>query len=174
MRLTREQFEALALAQIDTITRLARARARTSVEAEDLVQETYLRAIRSWQSFELREHGIRPWLAHILTNVQINRSIREARQPKSTRDEALDQVPEVDSPAQAEWEANEDLRAAMRRLPAESRLILTLWAVEQFSYKEMAQTLDIPIGTVMSRLFRARQQLKDEWNAICKKSSTTK
>lgn len=160
MAITREEFERLALDQIDMLDRLARARTANAAEAEDLVQETYLRAIRSWASFELREHGIRAWLVRILYNTHLNSAAHESRQPRAMEDAALQAMPSPSDSGSEKWEANEDLNTAMHRLPAESRLVLNLWAIEEFSYQEMADALDIPIGTVMSRLHRARQQLK--------------
>jgi RNA polymerase sigma-70 factor (ECF subfamily) len=163
MQLSRDQFEQLALEQLDTVDRVARTLTRISAEADDLVQETYLRALRSWESFELREFGIKPWLLRILHNLHIARATREKRQPKAIEDEQLQAVPESDTldPPGGAWEANEDLAHALQQLTPELRTVLTLWAVDELSYKEIADVVGVPIGTVMSRLHRARQKLRE-------------
>jgi len=76
MNPSREQFEQLALAQLDTLYRVARRLCRTGGEAEDLVQETYVRALRAAESFQLEEFGIRPWLLRIMRNLHASRAQR--------------------------------------------------------------------------------------------------
>jgi RNA polymerase sigma-70 factor, ECF subfamily len=166
MRVSREEFERLALEQIDLIDRLARSMTRDAAEAEDLVQETYVRAVRAWPTFDLREHGIRPWLVRILHNLHVSRRVRESRQPMHATDADLERAEAVNGSATSDlekWEASEELRQAMTELPVELRAALDLWAVEGFSYQEMAEAFEIPIGTVMSRLHRAKRLLRQAY-----------
>jgi RNA polymerase sigma-70 factor (ECF subfamily) len=169
MKLGTEQFESLMLEQMDTLYRLARRLTGDEQRSADLVQETCLRALRSKESFDLQEFGIRPWLVRIMHNLHFSRGERESRQPQATDTEQLDaagdgqansSLPPIDP---ASFEAmDERVVAALESLPAEHKSIMLLWAVEDFSYKEIAAALDIPIGTVMSRLHRARQKLSDQ------------
>src|SRR6185437_6355076 len=86
---TSEQFEALALEQLDMLYRVARRLTRDAAAAEDLVQETYLRALRGRDSFDLKAHGIRPWLLRIMHNLHVSRGERESRQPAALDQEQL-------------------------------------------------------------------------------------
>src|SRR5689334_11271283 len=90
MRLSRDEFVRLALAEIDAVDRVARSLVRSGAEADDLVQETYLRALKSCDGFELQSFGIRPWLLRILHNTHVNRAKREQKQPAATAAEHLD------------------------------------------------------------------------------------
>ena len=166
MQVSREEFERLALEQIDMIDRLARSLTRSAAEAEDLVQETYVRAVRAAGRFDLREHGIRPWLIRILRNVHATRAAREGRQPSLMADGDLEvAAPQSDEfSATDQWEAGEELKLAMRDLPEELQAALQLWAVDGLSYQEMADAFEIPIGTVMSRLHRAKRLLREAYD----------
>jgi RNA polymerase sigma-70 factor (ECF subfamily) len=164
---SRQQFEQLALAQIDTLYRMARRLTRDPTRSDDLVQETFARALRSRDNFQLAEYGIKPWLLRIMYNLHLNRSDREKRQPTSATDESLEQssLNEMDSlPIDpASFQAmDEKLVRALDDLPEDYRTVMLLWAVEELSYKEIADTLEVPIGTVMSRLYRARRRLAAE------------
>jgi len=161
-----DEFSTLALAELDAIDRVARSLTRgNSADADDLVQETYLRALRAREQFRLKEFGIRPWLLRILHNTHLNRVKRERRGPVALDSEVLESAavspPPPPPPSPPGTIDDEELAAAMGQLPADLRTILMLWAVDELSYKEMADVLDIPIGTVMSRLHRARQRLYD-------------
>ena len=164
-----DQFEKLALDQMDTLYRVARRLTRDPERANDLVQETYLRAFRARDSFQLKEYGIRPWLLRIMQNLHFSRSGRERRQPVSVEDGSLegadlDALPEtagVPMPLNIE-EMDEALVKALDGLAVDYQIVLLMWAVDDLTYKEIAHTLDIPIGTVMSRLHRARQKLGDQ------------
>jgi RNA polymerase sigma-70 factor (ECF subfamily) len=164
MSLPRQQFETLALEQIDTLYRMARRLTRDSNRADDLVQDTFARALRSRDSFELAEYGIKPWLLRIMYNLHLNRAEREKRQPASVADETLDGAGKADfadlpiDPTSFQA-MDQQLVKALDDLPEDYRTVMLLWAVEELSYKEIADSLEIPIGTVMSRLFRARQRL---------------
>ena len=162
--MTREEFENLALGEIDALDRVARVMAGSVPEAEDLVQETYLRALRAFESFELREAGIRPWLLQIMRNLFRDRISASRRQPVSMDGEAMDALP-ADDVGGMPWDGGnlvaDEIREAMGRLPEEYRTVLTLWAVEELSYKDIAQVMNLPIGTIMSRLHRARKRLAE-------------
>jgi RNA polymerase sigma-70 factor (ECF subfamily) len=164
MAIPREQFEMLALTELDSLYRMARRLTRDANRADDLVQETFARALRSREGFQLQDHGIKPWLLRIMYNLHLNRVGREKHQPTAITDEALESAspPGGDSlPIDpASFQAmDEQLVHALDDLPEDYRTVMLLWAVEEMSYKDIAISLDIPIGTVMSRLHRARQRL---------------
>ena len=168
LKLTRKQFEAMTLEQLDTLYRVARRLTRDPGRAEDLVQETCVRAIRAYESFELHAHGIRPWLLRIMHNLHISRSEREARQPTAAEHDQLESAapgggitPVPYDPASFDG-MDEQLVRAIESLTPQYQVVLMLWAVEEFSYKEIADAVGIPIGTVMSRLHRARQKLSEQ------------
>ena len=151
--------------------RVARRLTRDPTAAEDLVQETYLRAIRSYETFDLQAFGIRPWLLRIMHNLQATRYQREKRQPVAIDDERLQTVAEAPDIASTDagsgiWDnMDQHLVHAVEALPKEYRDVMMLWAIDELSYKEIAETLEVPIGTVMSRLYRARQKLSDQLQA---------
>src|SRR3954471_16148024 len=157
MTLSADEFGRQALEQLDALARVAVSLTNNRAEADDLVQETYLRALRAREQFEPREHGVRPWLLRIMHNIHITRLTRAKRQPVATdpldlevRNAAFPPVPP---------ELDDTVRVSLAELAPELRSALTLWAVEELSYKEMAEVLDVPVGTVMSRLYRARHAL---------------
>jgi len=187
MKLSAEQFEKLALEQMDTLYRVAGRLTRDADRAADLVQETYLRAFRSRDAFDLQEHGIRPWLLRIMRNLHLSKADRDRRQPVAVDGETLDAMNasaagpgdaaatgdlEAAGPAPVlplDWESlDERLKSALENLQEEYQIVLLLWAVEELSYKEIADVLDIPIGTVMSRLHRARQKLSGQLREYAK------
>lgn len=167
----RSKFEALALEHLDAVYRMAMQLARHPEDASDLVQEAYLRALRVADRYEERGGGIRPWLFKILHNVFYTKVGKAKRQPVSMPDmqgaTASDSDPAEPSPAwdleSLEWEhVDERLKAAIEQLRPEYRSVLLLWGVEGMKYREIAEVQDIPIGTVMSRLHRARGILAAE------------
>jgi RNA polymerase sigma-70 factor (ECF subfamily) len=181
MKLSKDEFERLALEHMDMLFRIARRLSGSdAASAEDLVQETYLRAFRALDKFELNEqYGIKPWLLRIMHNLHFSRAGREKRQPTSIDDEHLASIPDsaggsgglmggkggLDMPplALGSFEGmDERLVRAIDDLPPEYQTVLLLWAVDELSYKEIATALDVPIGTVMSRLHRARQRLAEQ------------
>ena len=171
MKPSREQFEQLALAELDTVYRVARRLARNLSTADDLVQDTYARAIRSWETFSLDDsRGIKPWLLRILHNVHLTRGPRENRQPDLADEQQLasarvsEDVPPL---SEGSWEGmDERLLRALNGLEVQYRTILILWALEDLTYKEIVEVLGIPIGTVMSRLHRARQLLSQQLRSL--------
>ena len=167
----RERFEKLALEHLAAVYRLAMQLARHPDGASDLVQETYVKALRVSEGFTEQGGGMRPWLFKILQNVFYTSLAKSKRAPVSV-DElhavAADD-PRPDEPAPAwdleglDWEhVDERLKSAVEQLRPEYRSVLLLWGVEGFKYREIAQIQEIPIGTVMSRLHRARSILADQ------------
>jgi len=140
---------------IPRLRRYARALTGERANADDLVQDTLERA---WSKLHLYRRGtdLRAWLFTVMHNVHVNR-VRAAR-PTDQLDEGM---PELASRAvQGDALAVRDLDRAIARLPDEQRAVLLLVTLEDMSYEETAQTLAIPIGTVMSRLSRAREKLR--------------
>jgi RNA polymerase sigma-70 factor (ECF subfamily) len=140
---------------IPRLRRYARALAGDRIAADDLVQDTLERA---WSKFHLYRRGtdLRAWLFTVMHNVYVNQL--RALKPVTQLDEDM---PELSQPArEADGLTLRDVDAAIRRLPPEQREVLLLVALEDMSYDEAAGTLGIPIGTVMSRLARAREKLR--------------
>lgn len=168
MKLSRGEFERLAVEQIDLLYRVARRMVRDATKAEDLVQETYLRALKARDGFDLQDCGIKPWLLRILYNLHLSKGERESRQPVSMEDEQLQIAAGAGittstlpiDPKSFEG-MDQHLVRAIESLPPEYAQVMLLWAVEDLAYKEIAEALEIPIGTVMSRLHRARQRLHE-------------
>lgn len=172
-------FRELAIAELDAVYRMALHLARDAERAQDLVQETYLRALGAQDRFELREAGIRPWLFKILHNCFYSELARQKRAPAAS--EAMDDHP-ADGPgsgdgqdapawdlASLDWEQVDDrLKRAIDDLPEHYRLPLLLWAVEGLKYREIAEVLGVALGTVMSRLYRARAVLSNQLRDLAK------
>ncbi len=158
-----QSFEALALPHLETIYRVARRLARNEHEAEDLVQETYLKAQQAFSRYELREFGIKPWLLKILHNSFLNQRSRQKKAPRATDQATLEQAPsenESELPPALDYEnLDQEVKQAIERIAPEFREVLLLWATTEVSYEEIGKIMDIPVGTVMSRLHRARRQL---------------
>jgi RNA polymerase sigma-70 factor, ECF subfamily len=143
---------------------------RNRADAEDLVQETYLRAYRSFHTFD-EGTNLRAWLFRILTNTFIN--TYRAKQRRPVEDDLGDvedlylykRIGNVDASRSAEETllemfTDDEVKQALEELPENFRLPVLLADVEDFSYKEIAEILDIPIGTVMSRLHRGRKAMQ--------------
>ena len=140
---------------IPRLRRYARALVGDRATADDLVQDTLERA---WAKLHLYRRGtdLRAWLFTVMHNVHVNR-VRAAR----ITDPLEDEMPELAQRApQGDALLVRDLDRAITRLPAEQRAVLLLVTLEEMSYETVARTLDIPIGTVMSRLSRAREKLR--------------
>jgi RNA polymerase sigma-70 factor (ECF subfamily) len=163
------------LEQLDTLYRIARRLSRGPQRAEDLVQETYVRAIRARETFDLQAHGIRPWLLRIMHNVHVSRSEREGRQPAAIGDDQLEAATSSAAHVGVPYDQfsfdgmDQQLVRAIEALSPDYQVVLLLWAVEELSYKEIAAAVGIPIGTVMSRLHRARLRLSEQLRAYAKR-----
>jgi RNA polymerase sigma-70 factor, ECF subfamily len=166
----RVRFEEEALALSDQLYQVARRLGGSREQAEDLVQETYARAFRAWRSFEPGTN-LRAWLFRILTNLNIDRGRKSQRSPdmqpleendyflynrleESAADQNVDERRVVDRLSQ------NDAVTALADLPHDFRDVVLLVDLADFTYSDAAQILDIPIGTVMSRLHRGRRILK--------------
>jgi RNA polymerase sigma-70 factor (ECF subfamily) len=166
----RVRFEEEALELADQLYRVARRLVSTREEAEDLVQETYSRAFRNWRSYQPGTN-MRAWLFRILTNLNIDRGRREQRSPDLQPIEEGDYFlynrleetgPADDDERVVERLSQDGVVQALAALPHDFRDVLVLVDIGEFSYKDAAQILDIPVGTVMSRLHRGRRILKHE------------
>jgi RNA polymerase sigma-70 factor (ECF subfamily) len=166
----RVRFEEEALELADQVYRVARRLVSSREEAEDLVQETYARAFRSWQSYTPGTN-MRAWLLRILTNLNIDRGRKQQRtpdsQPLEEGDYFLYNRMEQSSGTPAEDRIVEQLSQdsivnALSAVPHDFRDVIVLVDIGDFTYADAAQILDIPIGTVMSRLHRGRRILKRE------------
>ncbi|HEY6554941.1 MAG TPA: sigma-70 family RNA polymerase sigma factor [Vicinamibacteria bacterium] len=130
---------------------------RNAADAEDLVQETYLRAFRAFRGYTAGTN-IRAWLFTILYRVRTDQLRRMGRSPQTVA--ILDDGPAV-APAQAALaDGHEEVRRALREVPEHFRAAVLLRDVQEFSYDEIAKILEIPIGTVMSRIHRGRALLR--------------
>lgn len=168
---SREAFEAEALVHLDTMYGAALRLTRDPVDAEDLVQDAMLRAYRFYDRFESGTN-LRAWLLRILTNTFINRFRRASRERDVLEGQDADPVGDgvmsraamrgLTDPvgdAQRRLLAGE-IQAALDELPEDYRLVVLLADVEELSYREIAEVVGCPIGTVMSRLHRARRLMQ--------------
>lgn len=171
--MNRQEFERLALEQMDAVYRMAFHLCHSAERAEELVQEVYVRALRpsAVETFEPESGGIRPWLFVICHNIYYSQGKSAARDAKGSEliDDAVDARPGPDEAPPAwdratmNWEhVDGRLKRAIERLKPEFREVLLLWAVEGLKYREIAEVLGVRLGTVMSRLHRARRMLADE------------
>jgi RNA polymerase sigma-70 factor (ECF subfamily) len=157
-------FEREALPHIDRLHRLAMWFERDRAEAEDLVQETMMQALQSFHRFRPGTN-CRAWLTTILQHVRSNRRRARARSPLV--EDADDRIAEMTSavPPIPQQLTDEDILAALRRIPEAFQEVILLCDVEELTYKEIAEALSIPLGTVMSRLHRGRALLRTELQA---------
>jgi RNA polymerase sigma-70 factor, ECF subfamily len=166
-----DKFEQVAFTHMDSLYSTALRLTRNTEEAEDLVQETYLRAFRFFDQFQ-EGTNFKAWIFKILTNTFINRYRKKTRTPQKVQLEKVEFALESDptpEPAPS-WNGyddasygelfDDDIKSALSQLSEEFRMIVLLADVEGFSYKEIAEMVNRPIGTVMSRLFRGRKMLQ--------------
>jgi RNA polymerase sigma-70 factor (ECF subfamily) len=132
---------------------------RDRARAEDAVQETYLRAWRSFRTYQ-PDTNCRAWLFRILLNVLKKTAGKKRHDPLAAAEDVETTSKVIPLFPHAEEGETQDIMTAVNRLAPEFRNVLWLVVVEGLSYKETAQTLDIPMGTVMSRLYRARREIR--------------
>ena len=166
------RFRDAALPYLDDVFTLARYLMRNTADAEDAAQECYLRALRHFDSY--RGPAMKPWLLTILRNV-CNAEFARRGNRETLSDSALDepaseavpiwQEPQA-SPETAMLRQHDDdrIRGLVAGLPAQFREVIVLREINDLSYQEIAQVAGVPVGTVMSRLARARSMLRSAWN----------
>jgi RNA polymerase sigma-70 factor (ECF subfamily) len=166
----RARFERDVLPLLPNLYGAALRLTRNPQDAEDLIQETFLRAFRGFAGFQ-EGTNLRAWMYRILTNTFINAYRKKQREPATVQDDEIedwylyDRLGESGVEASAESEVleripDEDVQRALEELPENFRMAVLLADVEGFSYKEIAEIMDTPIGTVMSRLHRGRKALE--------------
>lgn len=163
----RKRFDELIVPELDFLARIARTLSSSAAQADDLAQETLLKAFRAMDSFDGRY--ARAWLARIARNTAMNRDQRNREIPvgdeMSLEADPVTQAFGVmnDDPASIVVDQQLDglLVNALQALPDDFRLVIQLVDVEQMKYQQAAQALDIPVGTVMSRLHRGRARLRE-------------
>jgi RNA polymerase sigma-70 factor (ECF subfamily) len=167
----RAEFESEALTHFDALFATSRRLTRNGSEAEDLVQDTYVRALRAWRQFRAGTN-LKAWLLTILWNLDRNRKRGHARTMVHADSERLagveDRLVDVGDSPEARLlrrTLDEDLRSALESLPKKLRDTVWLRDAQELSYAEIAAKLHIPIGTVMSRLSRGRQLLGERLSA---------
>lgn len=169
----REQFERYAEENFISAYRTAMRLTRHTEEASDLTQEAILRAYKNFDKFDGK--NFKAWLLKILTNIYINKYRKKEREAPIT---ALEEIPNY-MPASPEEEMPDrqlfdellgsEVEDALEKVPEDFRIVIILCDIEQMSYEEIAQTLEIPIGTVRSRLARGRSTLRNELGQYAKK-----
>jgi RNA polymerase sigma factor (sigma-70 family) len=165
----RRKFEAQALPHLDSAYNLARWLARSHADADDIVQDAMLRAYRGFDS--VRGHDVKPWLLAIVRNCFLTAASQSRRRatvplPEDDAEDGGRALPD-DAPnpeiSAIQADHSRKLSRVISTLPEEFREVLVLREMEDLSYGDIAQVTRAPIGTVMSRLSRARSMLKDKW-----------
>lgn len=180
--MTRSEFEQLALSHLEAMHRMAYTLTRNPDAANDLVQEAYVLAFRAWESFSERDEiaaregesaataSMRAWLFRILHNAHYTAGRKSKRAPvlseavetAADHHDLPDDAPPAWNLRDLDWEHVDDrLKIAIDALSPEHREVLLLWGVEGMKYREIAEILNVPLGTIMSRLHRARKVVAD-------------
>ncbi len=180
----RKEFEEIALVHTDALLRTALRMTKNENDSEDLVQETMLKAYRFFDRFE-RGSNIKAWLFKIMTNIFINNYRQKSRTPTGVSYEEVDdnflyhqlessrgQVADPEEVLFAKL-VDADVRKAIDELPEDFRMVVVLAFLEEFSYEEIAEIANIQLGTVKSRLHRARKLLqKSLWHYALQRGFT--
>ena len=181
MATEQQRFEELMLPHLNALYRTALSMTRNPSDADDLVQDTYLRSFQYFSNFQSGTNA-RAWLFRIMTNLFINQYRKKNREPDNLSLDDSEEFflynrianTEENNAQSSSPEANvllrldaEAVRSAIENLPDDYRETVVLADIDEFSYQEIAQMLDIPIGTVRSRLFRGRRLVqKATWDAL--------
>jgi RNA polymerase sigma-70 factor, ECF subfamily len=161
-------FERYVLPEIEVLLRVAHSLTRNHAEAEDLVQDTLLRAYRGIGGFDGRHP--RAWLLTILRNTHINRNRRRRpellRDPDAATDRMISAASDERTDAVIDDEIDVEIIRALESLDEPFRRVVELVDIDGLSYAEAAEVLDVPVGTVMSRLHRARSRIRDRLDQV--------
>ncbi len=161
-------FERYVLPEIEVLLRVANSLTRNHAEAEDLVQDTLLRAYRGIDGFDGRHP--RAWLLTILRNTHINRNRRRRpellRDPDAASDRMISAASDERTDAGIDDEIDVEIIRALESLDDPFRRVVELVDIDGLSYAEAAEVLDVPVGTVMSRLHRARSRIRDRLDKV--------
>jgi RNA polymerase sigma-70 factor (ECF subfamily) len=162
----RPTFEELCLPHLDAAYILARLLLRSDQDAQDVVEEAYVRALKGFKGF--RGQNARPWLMMIVRNAAYSWLKKHAKEANMVPFDPAIHGTSTGKPLSesSREERIQQLREAFNRLPIESREILALREIEGWSYERLASALKVPLGTVMSRLSRARQRLRQEFTGV--------
>jgi len=166
-----QEFEQEALVHLDALYKTAHRLTGSPEEAEEVVQETFLRAFRFFHQFE-KGTNCRAWLYKILRNTFVNRYQKRKREPGGIdletvepflgeEDKAIGMAPDAYDDMLGRV-LEDDVKSALMGLPEAYRMVVILADLESLSYKEIAEVTEVPIGTVMSRLYRGRKALRDQ------------
>jgi RNA polymerase sigma-70 factor (ECF subfamily) len=161
-----KEFESEALVHLDTLYNVALRLTGNASDAEDLVQDTVTKAYRAWDKYEPGTN-CRAWLVTIMRNTFINQYRRRSKQPSPVQFDAVEDISVFEQVQDRDPEGSffrfivdDEVKQAIQELPEEFRIPVVLSDVEGLSYAEIAEILDLPVGTVKSRLFRGRRRLQ--------------
>lgn len=161
-----KEFEREALVHLDTLYSVALRLTGNASDAEDLVQDTVTKAYRAWDKYEPGTN-CRAWLVTIMRNTFINQYRRRSKRPSAVQYDAVEDISVFEQVQDRDPEGSffhfivdDEVKQAIEELPEEFRMPVVLSDVEGMSYAEVAEVLDLPVGTVKSRLFRGRRRLQ--------------
>ncbi|MBI1870121.1 MAG: sigma-70 family RNA polymerase sigma factor [Chlamydiae bacterium] len=173
------EFESLAQEHFNSLYHTALRMTRNVEDAQDLVQETILKAFRHYSQFE-KGTNFKAWIFRILTNSFINQYRKKSKEPPITDFTSIEPIYEEITKSTTQFSLGEieslreklsdEVKLALDKLPDEYRMVFLLSVIEDFSYQEISEILSCPVGTVMSRLFRARKILREELFNFAKKN----
>jgi RNA polymerase sigma-70 factor (ECF subfamily) len=174
----KKEFEEISIKYMNSLYNSAIRLTRDGSEAQDLVQDTYLRAYRFFDKFE-KGTNFKAWLFKILKNIYINKYRKQQKIPQMVEVSNVESTANMASDVTPEDEVfgdllDDDISKAMDSLPEEFRITIVLSDLEGFTYKEISDILNCPIGTVMSRLHRGRGLLKESLREYARKRGYVK